>query len=296
MIIQRLKIHHVTPPGRIPGHCIPWTITRTGAIFQYNMKTFDIKDLFYASWDELNADQAALVIFFNNRLKSLLKRSIRGKIKAGEYQLRILRILCKKPKILKRITPEQIIDIFEDLSFIDTPVYRFHIPWIRTKAGTLKAPGEKLNTFTFYQLIKADAEYSKLLILTSELKQEQYHSLNRLISILYQPEQYQFDEEMIEISAGSLPARLTFDLKYLILHTYANCRSYIVNERCPDLFNKGVEGSNKIEYTGKMWQDLLFDLSETPAFSGLDTAKNARIFNALDYLEKKVKEIPKMKK
>jgi len=194
------------------------------------------------------------------------------------------------------LSPEQLLDISEDLSFIDTPVYKFHIPWIRTKAGTLKAPGENLNTFTFYQLIKADAEYSKLLILTSELKQEQFHSINRLISIIYQPEHYQFDEDLIEISAGSLPARLTFDLKYLILHTYASCRRYIVDQRCPDLFNKGDESSEKIEYTGKMWQDLLFDLSETPAFNGLETAKNARIFNALDYLEKKVKEIPKMKK
>lgn len=259
------------------------------------MPKYDIKDLFYTSWDELTADQAAMVMFFANRMKILMKRKSRGKANIGEYRLRILRILCKKPKILKHLTAEQLFDISEDLSFINDPVYKFHIPWIRTDYARLISPGEKLHTFTFYQLIKADAEYSKLLILTSKLDQDQYHCLNRLIGIIYQPEHFRFDEDLIERSAGSFPVRLTYDLKYLILHTYASCRKYIVEERCPDLFDGGGDGGGEIQYTGSMWQDLLFDLSETPAFSGLETAKNARLYDALDYLQKKARENKKVK-
>ena len=258
-----------------------------------------VEDTFINSWAELKADRASILLHWRDKLVRALADDLHDV--AGMYKAMIVRFLVRKNKIFKYLNPAQINDIADDLKFIHEPWYDFHVTWIKSKLGAIYRPDEKLSSMTFWQLVKADAEYSKFLILNFREVSGQEHALDRLIAILYQSEPGKFDENDIEDYANALPKGLTFDLKYLILHTYSNCRKYIVNERCPTLFNAGAsvplvsnaEGpSETLEpaeptYTGKMWQNMLFDLSETPAFSGLETAKNARIYDALDYLEKK---------
>lgn len=259
------------------------------------MRSYSITELFHTSWSELYADQAAMALFFRRRIEDLQKKGRPGLVKAGHYRILLAKQLCKKRGIIKKLSPEQLYDITEDLTFLNDPLYFFHVTTLKTKAGRLISPDEKVSSFTFFQLVKADAEYSKFLVQISKLDPGQYHTLDRFISILYQPERHKFNELDIEKYAGILPKGLTYDLKYLILHVYSHCRRYIVEDRCPNLFPKQENRSQEPQYTGEMWQDLLFDLSETPAFSGLETAQNAPIYKALDYLEKKAKENTKIK-
>jgi hypothetical protein len=268
-----------------------------------------ISDIFINDWGQLKADQAAILLLWRDKL---VKAIDDGKHEiAGLYKSILVRHLCKKKKVFNQLSSYQIRDIADDLNFIHTSWYSFHITFLKTKLGTLYRPDHKLASFTFWQLVKADAEYSKFLIYNFQESKEQYHALDRLVAIIYQTKPGYFTDTNIEEHTAVLPKGLTFELKYLILHTYSNIRKYLVHERCPELFNapvprhpefisgsadnskqipKQVRNDEQPQYTGDMWRQMLFDLSETPAFSGLETAKNARLFDALDYLHKKALE------
>jgi hypothetical protein len=262
--------------------------------------TLKVSDIIINDWSQLKADQAAILLVWRDKLIQAINQ---GKSElSGFYKSMLVRHLIKKPKIFKKLNSAQIHDIADDLNFIHDHWYSFHITYLKTKHGTFYRPDYRLASFTFWQLVKADAEYSKFLILNHEESDEQYHALDRLVAIIYQPKPGYFTDVTIEDHASVLPIGLTFELKYLILHTYSNIRKWLVSERCPTLFNSVPSKSNEIphqvrddepkqpQYTGNMWQQMLFDLSETPAFSGLENAKNARMFDALDYLEKKAIE------
>lgn len=257
-------------------------------------KLFNVNDIFYTGWHELNADQAAAILIYKNQIDRLTQ--FRDFEKAGKFRLKLATAIAKKPGMVRVLSGEQIWDILEDVKFMDKPFYFFHITYIRTREGTLFRPDEYLSTFTFYQYIKAEAEFSKYLVLNYRNSPDQIHAIRRFIAIIYQPIVGRFNEDSIEKYAAALPKRLTLDLRFLIIKTYANCRDYIMKERCRHLFKIEAEQGIKKEpvYTGKMWQDLLFDLSETPAFTGLEKARNARLYEALDYLEKKSAESPKI--
>ncbi len=244
-------------------------------------------DIVTTSWNQLKAEQAAFVLQMRSKLTDAVTNEqyeMAGKFKA------ILVAYLSKNKITRELTAEQVNDVADDLKFIYQPWHHFHVTYIKTKYGKLLAPEIKMASLTFWQMVLADAEYSKFLVLNHRKSNGQLHSLNRLIAILYHPELGTFNDDLIDEISVSFPKGLTFDLKYLILHTYSNIRKYIVDERCTNLFAAPPDTGSKTykpQYTGKMWQDLLFDLSDTPAFPGLDRAKKARLYDALDYLEKK---------
>ncbi len=244
---------------------------------------YHIDEMFITSWSQLKADEASILLA--HKLKyDAAKKNGRHK-ESGQERYLIAKMLCKKPKLFKHLSAEQLWSIVEDLTFLNEPFYDFHVTWIKAKGKKLIAPDEKLSSFTFWQLCKADAAYSKFLVQTYSGEKGQFKTMDQFISILYQPERKKFSEDIIEITSENLPRGLTPDLKFLILHTYGHCRRYIM-KRCPNLFRADSgSGPATPTYTGKMWQDLLFDLSETNAFRGLDKAKNAMVYDALDYLE-----------
>lgn len=256
-----------------------------------------VQEVFHNTWENQKADVASALLHYRDRLNEALRH---GKSElAGFYKTLIVRLLCLKPSVYKKLSPAQVIDIANDLKFINDPWYAFHVTHITTKAGRIHRPTVKLLSLTFWQFIKADAEYSRFLVLNYRESNEQYKALDRLIAILYQPEPGAFDDTTIDQYATTLPYGLSFDFKYLILHTYSNCRNYIMKERCPSLFPVSMNKSDEPQepkYTGGDWQNILYELAETNAFRGIDAAKGARLYDALDYLEKKAKELNNRKR
>lgn len=273
------------------------------------MNTFQVSDILLNDWSQLKADQAAILLIWRDKLTAAIKANKNNVV--GLYKSMIVQFLCKKKNIFKKLTNAQILDIADDLNFLHATWYIFHITYLKTKHGTIFRPQERLLSFTFWQLIMADIQYSKFLVLNYQESTKQEEVLNKLVAVIYQPKPGQFTDEDIDKYANALPKGLTFELKYLILHTYSNIRKYIVEERCPTLFNyspchpeeakrpKDLKDSSPSvlndervapQYTGDMWQQILFDASESPTFSGLQNAKNARMYDVLDYLEKKAKE------
>ena len=252
-----------------------------------------VPDIFHTSWAELSHRQAIQIMLIKSKIEWLAKAEYYEAM--GEMEHAQLVILCKDQAFLKKLSQDQEFDVWKDLAFINEPWYFFHIAAIRGKEHVYFSPMEKIHDLTFQHLVYADANFSKYLIT------EETVYLEKLISILYHPsdgdDRWPLITENIEPMAIDIGKRIHPHEKQLIMVTYSHIRSSIL-QRCPTLFN--VDGSEdddegKIEYTGEMWRNLLFDLSETPAFQGMQIAKDTPIYEALDYLEKKAIEVKQYK-
>ena len=264
--------------------------------------TYHISDIFHTRIDSLKADVAASILFKNQNIEK--NRKDGHNIAVGMEMFSVLRLLSKKKKLFKKIDPDNMADIYDSLDIINQKWYSFHVTYIKTKYGKLLPPEEKCGDFTFFQFVKADAEYSKFLVAADTNMKETEHYLNRFVAILYRPsvdgEKLDFDKDYIDSHAKALPSALTFDLKYLILRTYGNVRSYIIRERCTDLFEVPASGQHEEKthpvYTGEMWNELMFDASDTAAFQGLEIVKKTNMYEVLDYLNSRAAKAKKRKK
>lgn len=260
-------------------------------------KTYKISDLFFTSWKQLPTGYHAQIIDLRYKLNTAKLQEMWGAY--GHLAIQILRILRKNKTLVAKITLEQAVDCLNDLKFIHEPWY--HFP--PGEDSLFIAPDEYMHDRTFNQFVYSDAEFTKFCVLDYQGKESRKpdemqlnRAINKLIGILYTaPER--FDERKILSRAGTVDQKMTPAEKAVVLHTYANVREYIVKERCPNLFpSSSGDGPAKPVYTGKMWLNLRYDLSETPSFQGLDAAKNAWLYDALDLLEKKALEISNLPK
>lgn len=253
-----------------------------------------ISEFFYDSWDQLDHKKAIQMMLIKSKVDSMLEAEQYEWVgRMGFFQLQTI---SRDPLFLKKLTEEQIYDIRKDLVFIDSPWLFFHIVAIKGKHHTYFSPGERMYDLTFQHLIYADANFSKYLIT------EQPRDLDKFIASLYQPmfegDRIPFIPDNLDPIGEDIGAALHRHEKQLILTTYVHIRNSIM-ERCPALFKSSSEpdnNSSSVEYTGEMWRDLLYELADTPAFQGIEAAKSTPIYEALDYLEKKAKELLTMKK
>lgn len=263
------------------------------------MKTYNISALFITSWQDqhkkptLTTEQMSAVISVRHNLDQAKEENNLTNI--GFYSIMMLRLLRVNKSAVARINEEQVVDCINDITFFREPWYFFP----PVAPGVFQAPDEYMHDRNFEQLVYADSAFTKYLKLEQDLKRAHpsqegsfisSETMNEFIAILYtRPE----DFRATEISdRARLMAGLKDHEKAVIFHTYANVREYIV-QRCPSLFPKSDNQSQapvQVMYTGKLWRNLLFDFSETEAFKGFDRARTAYIYDALDYMEKKMRE------
>jgi hypothetical protein len=257
-------------------------------------KPYSIAELFYTKWQHLTYSQMMTVIDLRYRLDQAKKEELWKSY--GYFSIMILRELRKNKRLVAKINERQAVDCLNDLAFIREPWYFFP-----NVGGGLLAPDEYMHNLIFNQLVYADAAFTRYCVKQYRAKQTNTEAdteaeINELIGILYTPANL-FDDKLIDYRA-SMACELKPYIKALILHTYANVREYI-SKRCPALFNikKNEEPTETPPmYTGKMWQTILFNLSETPTFPGLEKAEKASLYKALDYLEQKAIENEQPKK
>lgn len=266
------------------------------------VKTYSISDLFITAWQDdhknptLRPQEMARVIELRYNLDKAI--ADHDDVRFGFYAIALLRILRKNKSAVAKITEEQVVDCIHDLTFIREPWYFFP-----ASGNTMfVAPDEYMHDRTIEQFAYADSAFTKYLKMEEQFRMAHppvdgnYMSiatLNEFIAILYTPAD-QFQPKDIG-ARGKLVAGLSESVKALVFHTYANIREYAM-KRCPTLFPKSEsKGPAEVVYTGKMWRDLLFDFSETEAFKGYDQARNASMYDALDYLEKKTHEAQQQK-
>jgi hypothetical protein len=281
------------------------------------MKQYSVTDLFHFSWKDLSTEQMAKLIMLKQKREYCLRDNDHQS--AGHWSIMILRELRKNKSAVADLNVAQAVDCINNILSVKStrePKYYLSEPWFFFPAVSnplFPAPDDLMSNLCFHQLVYADSLFSKYLITDyhdrrafpsqdpSELA-EAY--LLDLFAVLYTPAEI-FDESKIEERAALLKKVLKEHDKLVIFHTYANIKQYITQQRCPVLFNytepdpeePAQEQPEDVEppYTGQMWQNLLYDLAETPAFPGLDKAKNAKVLTALDYLEKKAIDVKNFK-
>jgi hypothetical protein len=261
---------------------------------------FHISELFPTSYEGMKSSDVAFIVALKNEITDLReKKKYDG---AGVLVLLVLRRLISYPpslklrrakSILKQLTADQKADIYNDL-FIHEPWYRFYLPGIRAGQLLFKAPDEKLADVTFNNFKYIDAEFSKCAVLAYHQK-DFIPELARLVATLYLPyngiERIDFVSQFIEDHAAMLKRNITINEGILILNTYGNIRSLIIDKH-RHLFPKAdnVAAKAKPVFTGQSWKNMHYSLAETDAFRGYKVAGDANVWDALGYLDHKEAE------
>jgi hypothetical protein len=285
---------------------------------RYNMgkvlKSFTITDLFNTAWQDLTTEE----IFHAMEAKAHI---INAKAKgdpgsAGHWYIMLLRALRKNKNAVSKMNVEQVVDCVNDILFspksqVDSKKTPLAKPWYffpTINHTDFTTPADHLQDRSFAQLMFADSYFSKFFIQDYYDKRafppqdptpmsESY--INDMIAVLYVTSD-KFNESGIQKNSELISLHIKDYERSVFLHSYANVKQFIV-DGCPNLFIKPENEEEEIKDkppvdSEPMWQDLLFDLSETPAYQGMLTAKKAPIYEALNYLEKKAKENkPKLK-
>jgi hypothetical protein len=211
----------------------------------------------------------------------------------GHYVKVIMKECLKRnyKRIFKKLDADQLRDIYEEDNelIFHQPFTCFFTPHIKGKDLILQAPDEDLARMKFEHWAYADAAFSLIQVYEfAGEKEAAEKQVYRFLATLYVPAGCDFDPQDVELVERQLKkAKLYPYEKTLILRSFGNCLNNIV-ERCPNIFPKPKAETDEVVppvSRGPMWQELLFDLSHTPAFHGYDKAASANIFKALDYLE-----------
>jgi hypothetical protein len=255
---------------------------------------YEVGDLFYTGWEQLSGKVRTEVY---GLIKAIDNEQLTvDNARYGFMLIRILKLLVKNQDLVDKIDVAQAVDIFNSLSFLRESFYMFPdlTPALSKGEGEMQTPDGKMERNTFAHFIYADNEYTKYLALRQAQGPEGVNLLKRLVATLYQSD---FDEEEVEPIANKLKLK-----EWQLMHvffSYAQVREFVM-ERCKTLLPthgpltpEGGTASaqeKKVVPTGAMWQKLLHRLAETPAFSGLENAEQARMYKALDYLEDLAKQ------
>lgn len=276
------------------------------------MREYTVPDLFFTKWDQLNPGQMSLIIELTDQLRLLEK----GSKNWGLVVISILRNLRKNKSLVSQLEVEQAVDCFNELEFIlrnpdgsfRTPWYFFPVAGFKSNEFVFLQPVRTdlpLFYHTFQQLVYADSAFSAFCLLNYQYNKTDHddvltrkqqerdmdEALCSLIAVLYtSPDD--FDIADMEVRARHIPLKMNIRQRSLLLLTYANVRQFIT-DRCPNLFPKPIKKSEEEQppvFSGPIWMNLRYDLAKTEVFKGFKTASDARIYDALDFLEKETIE------
>jgi hypothetical protein len=265
-------------------------------------KTYTISELFKLSWPELTTKEHALILIYTDQYKAAKEKD--NYHLAGHYAIMILKTLRKNKNAVAKMEIDQVVDVISDITFFNEPW--FHFNPLQGAGGNKLQPENHLKNHTFGQLCRMDALFSKWAI--TEHNDMQAHPpigplgpiarqfQNELIAVIYCPPD-KYNETEIEASGKLLDSVLTDEQRIVITATYANIKKFII-DGCPTLFTQPSEddgeqpttNNQQPQDTEPMWEKLLFALAETPAYPGIEKAKAAPMYEALNYLEHKAQQ------
>jgi hypothetical protein len=272
-------------------------------------REYTVSDLFFTRWEDLTAKQIIILI----ELTAALQKLESGTTEHGLVIIQILRTLRKNKALVSKLEVDQAVDIFNDIKFFqrkadgsfETPWLFFPVEGFTTNNFFFARPelNGSLPMFnrSFQQLVYADSAFSGFCVLNHalssgeggvrlQLERDMQEAIASLVAVLYTPKEL-FDVADMEVRARQVPLKLNRQKQELVLHTYANVRSFITS-RCPNLFPSPLEeAQGEVEpptFTGPMWMDLRYDLAKTEVFKGFKTANDAGIYDALDFLETEI--------
>jgi len=268
------------------------------------VKQYTIDQLFKTKWSQLSVGEQASVLEHKFRWQHAKEQGLEQA--AGHCAIMILRALRVNKSAVSKINVEQAVDCINDLAFINEPFFQF--PGLPSGVGPnstdFQVPQSHLKNHTLGQLYWIDSLFSKVIM--AEYSDSRAHPpqtpstiaeifLHEMIGVIYTHPDL-FDEKQVSERGMSIGKILTEAHRHVVIHTYANIKEFIVNA-FPFTFPQIEEQESDEPRASKapvdsepMWQTILFDLSESKAYQGMDKTKSAPMYEALTYLEKKHKD------
>lgn len=239
------------------------------------IKTYTVGQLFHTGWTDLSPAQFIQLV----QLREILVKTNGRSSHAAFVKTHMLQVLCKKLHLFSKITIEQMFDLFPILEFIEKPGIFYVIDNLYLDGLTYRAPKPKLEGMSLWQLIEADAAFSKFLITQDAVDGIMF------VKKLYTP------------FSGRSRNRLHPSIAVPAIALNYSANRQWMTETCTELFppadDDTVEtpsGSSLSQFTGPLWMSLLFNLADTPAFQGMERAKLAPAMEALLYLNQRARE------
>jgi hypothetical protein len=212
-------------------------------------------------------------------------------------KLLALREVCKSKEnylTIQRIpnSPEVIVDLFRhDLQWISQKPTDFTFKLIHSKGWTFSAPDARFSDFTMEELVEMEIRFNEYLRLQRE------SALDKLMDVIYTPQaESSKTDRLTAISALPYPYRLDAFRMFAVIHEkiHTSFKHLFPNTKVLSEKDKSKPiDFRKIPKTSDWWTSLLFSLAETPAFQGMETAKEANMWEALTYLDEKAFEAKK---
>ncbi|MEI7983797.1 MAG: hypothetical protein WCI71_19265, partial [Bacteroidota bacterium] len=252
-----------------------------------NQVEIDGKSYFLPSnWNELSTRQLLFV-----------SRLFQGQFTHAEFELRALfEFLSIKPKVIKRIDPEDAYFLSESLDFLikELSLTRNLLPAISTWRRKQIGPSDAMMNCTFGEFIMANS----LLDSYSKTKEQKY--LDEMVAVLYRPKKWQwfirksftdnedsrkrFVNRTLKKRTRSI-AGVDYHLKYSVFLFFSG----ILNS-LPLLYPYVYrQGDNISEDNG--WASLIISLADGKTDDkSLETVMNSNLYNVFIGLNKKAKE------
>lgn len=206
----------------------------------------------------------------------------------------ILKYLFKDLKLYKKTTAAQRVDLFtQELDFLRNPTHRFLIPTIKVRGTIFHAPEDGLANLSIERLSEADTRLSRYMI------SHQVKYLNSFLACLYTVGNELLTHKLIEDKAHLLATIADYQ-KISVISSYLGSRQ-VITRLCPDLFpepdrkQETKKRSIKPVDLGPMWDELIFELGNTKGYPGVAQARQANAYEALQYLNREIRNAKKQK-
>lgn len=250
-------------------------------------------DILYQTWEELPLNKLRVIL----QVLPFVDWSVNENPENTYCKNFILRCCFRSLKTYKLTTPEQRVDLYtHEIKFLRSPSCFFPIRSYRMDGKVFRAPTKGMSDITIERLAQADTSLSRYII------SERSNYMGEFIAALYNEVDCEFGNQEQFESNSSILYGIPEHEKVAIIRAYLGSRKLLMKQ-CPFIFpepNTKYQNKNqkpekpKAQDTGPMWQKLIFELANTPAYPGMEQAKKANAWEALQYFDMEMEKASKI--
>jgi hypothetical protein len=254
-------------------------------------KTYTMDELFCSDWKRMDSATACTVVSLYDKYQRLKRIGSGKRIKV---MAELLKNLCWRPKILRKLSHMQLLDVFADLEdeLLKKEFYHFHHHQIMVARKIWQAPEPKLTDCTLEQIVWCDTYLSRLQVAAFKKQEDQARkNAQKFLSCLYCPvvdgKKKLFDPAQIVQFEDMDPDA---DVLALALVAFGYSMKFF-EHAAPYLFPPSKERLQQATPAdrGKIWEDLLYSAAELEVFGTVQQVAKVNVYTVLRYFNRKIK-------
>lgn len=245
-------------------------------------QSLNLSQVFKTSWEELKVRDCLSIV----QILALMGQVDASAKDSAGLKYQIMQRLAREPYLLKKLTPEQLFDCFRDLKFLEEGPGFWLLPhiWLGWVKWTAHRP--MFEDFSYYRFTRADAYLARYF-----LTGERYWALKAFV-VVYRPRHLfrltprPFNELCLDQEAKAIRLHEVFLSAFIL--SFLAMRSRIIR-LFPYVFPQGEPKDTKPTDPLPAYDQQMIYLAHSPAFPGMNAARNAPFYDALKYLNERLK-------